>query len=216
MDAKGRWEQERQEGKVQREESIIDAAKQVFARKGFDKSTMQDVAKEIPVGVATVFRYFPKKEKLIIAVACSVISSQTTAFRSIVAGSGTCLDKLGNLFDLFISFQHEEHRVNIQLVEAFESFAALSAEPLDGIDDYLLAYRESMDTFRGLIEQGMRDGSLRQDIPVEETLHTIISTFGNVSKKLFLLQNLPRFQSEHETKKQLLMLKELFLDYLKA
>lgn len=61
MNSKTRWDRERTEAKQQRVALMLEAAQKVFNRKGLDKATMQDVATEAHMGVATVFRHFPKK-----------------------------------------------------------------------------------------------------------------------------------------------------------
>ena len=45
-----------------RTQLIIEAAERVFTHKGIEKATMQDVATEAAMGVATVFRFFPVKK----------------------------------------------------------------------------------------------------------------------------------------------------------
>ena len=49
-------------------ESVIDAAKKLFADEGLD-AQMPDVAKAAKVGVGTVYRHFPTKDHLIAALA---------------------------------------------------------------------------------------------------------------------------------------------------
>ncbi|MEK5373437.1 TetR/AcrR family transcriptional regulator [Paenibacillus sp. FSL P2-0173] len=53
----------------------MEAAQIVFTNKGFEQATMQEIAKEAGLGVATIFRYFPKKEQLIVSVASKIVQS---------------------------------------------------------------------------------------------------------------------------------------------
>lgn len=193
----------------------MEAAKKLFVRKGFDKTTMQEIADEVPLGIATVFRYYPKKEKLIIAVASAIISSQSEAFRSVHEISGSCMDKLSYLFDLFISFHLEEHRENIQLVEAFESWAYLPNVQTDLLEEYHAIFESNKSLFGTIIEQGRDDGSIRNDISVDDTLMTMINVFGSFAKKVSMSYNLVIFKETTETTDQLHVLKNVFLDYLK-
>ncbi|WP_141502393.1 TetR/AcrR family transcriptional regulator [Paenibacillus luteus] len=215
LNAKSRYEQERSSIKSMREESIMEAAKKLFVRKGFDKTTMQEIADEVPLGIATVFRYYPKKEKLIIAVASAIISSQSEAFHSVTEMNGTCMDKLRALFDLFISFHQEEHRENIQLIEAFESWASLSHEQVDMLEEYHSIFESNKQLFKTIIEQDSHDGSIRNDISVDDTLMTMINVFGSFAKKVSMSYNLVIFKETTETTDQLHVLKNVFLDYLK-
>lgn len=47
------------------QESILSAAREIFARAGFDAATIEDIASEAKVSVATVYRHFQDKRGLI-------------------------------------------------------------------------------------------------------------------------------------------------------
>lgn len=50
-------------------ERILTACRAVFTRSGFDAATLDDIAREAGVGVATVYRHFKDKESVIVAFA---------------------------------------------------------------------------------------------------------------------------------------------------
>lgn len=47
---------------------MLEAARRLFAQKGYDRTTFQEVAAGAGVSVATVFNYFPSKEELVVAL----------------------------------------------------------------------------------------------------------------------------------------------------
>lgn len=49
-------------------EALLDAARRMFAERGFDRTTVRDIAKLAGVNQALLFRYFGSKEKLFKAV----------------------------------------------------------------------------------------------------------------------------------------------------
>lgn len=55
---------------------ILDVAKQEFAKKGFIKTSMRDIARGVGVGVGNLYNYFPGKDSLFVAVLTPI----TTAF----------------------------------------------------------------------------------------------------------------------------------------
>lgn len=65
MGVKERKERERQ----QRVNDILEAAHQIFAKKGFLKTTLQDVAKEAEISVGLIYRYFQSKEDIFASLA---------------------------------------------------------------------------------------------------------------------------------------------------
>lgn len=49
---------------IEKEEQIVLAARKVFARYGFSKTTMEDISAEVEMGKASLYYYFPTKESL--------------------------------------------------------------------------------------------------------------------------------------------------------
>src|SRR4030095_14197271 len=106
MDPKERYEKERSDGKQQRLSLILEAAERVFNQKGIENTTMQHIATDANIGIATLFRYFPKKEKLIVASATKLLEPMLHRFQSVADLPLTCLEKLEQLFDFFIADHH--------------------------------------------------------------------------------------------------------------
>ena len=215
MDPKSRYQQERNDGKEQRAIAIVDAATTVFVQKGIEKTTMQDVAKEANIGIATLFRYFPKKEKLVVAVAAKRTELTFEAFRKVTEEPGTALEKIERLMDYFIADVKRPDNPNIKFMEDFESYAAHSLEPLADIESFNELYRATSREYSKIIQEGQRDGSIRSDVPVAETLTTIINVFGIFSRKLSLQNNILTFVSDLEAERQLEILQRMILDYLR-
>jgi AcrR family transcriptional regulator len=58
----------RERERLMRRKEIIDAAREVFARKGFNEATLDDVAERAEFGKGTLYNYFPNKEALFLSV----------------------------------------------------------------------------------------------------------------------------------------------------
>lgn len=213
MDPKSRYEKERLDGKQQRLSMILEAAERVFTQKGIEKTTMQDIAKDGNIGIATVFRYFPKKEKLIVAVATKLLEPMLHRFQHVAGLPLTCLQKLETLFDFFIE---DHNNASIKFMVDFESYASHSSEPLEDIQAFNSLNRKISHEYSKIIQNGIDDGSIRPDLEVKETLTTIINTFGLFSKKLSLQKNILLLESDLESNRQLVILKKIFMDHMKA
>ncbi|WP_144513402.1 TetR/AcrR family transcriptional regulator [Bacillus sp. FJAT-22090] len=211
-----RWEQERKEGKNKRMKSIIETAGKVFSRKGFEKTTMQDIADEENIGIATVFRYFPKKDNLIIAVAVNILEGYLSVFQSVASMNGTCLEKVEKLFDHFISDVEPENLEYTQLLEAFESYASTSLGELGNYQDYIEVRKKIVDVLSIIVEEGMQDGSIRSDNSIKDVLAAVINAFGLFSRKLSLFKRIPFLNDDLAPSDQLAIIKKIFMDYIRA
>ena len=66
--------QERKEReKERRRQQIIGAAKRVFSEKGFNKATMEDIAKEAELSPGTLYLYFKNKEELYASLSLRIL-----------------------------------------------------------------------------------------------------------------------------------------------
>lgn len=64
---------------AERRREILQAAGRVFARKGFERSTTAEIAREAGVAEGTIFRHFETKQALLIDLVASVLTEPLTA-----------------------------------------------------------------------------------------------------------------------------------------
>lgn len=58
----------RERQKREREQRILRAAEQLFARRGYGRTTMADVARRARLAVGTIYNYFPSKPEIVLAL----------------------------------------------------------------------------------------------------------------------------------------------------
>ncbi len=201
--------------KERRSKNILQAAFTVFARKGFEWSTMQDVADEAGLGVATVFRYFPKKNKLIIAVMVYILEDRKSKFERILASGGNCFQKFEMLLDHYLGSSGSKELDSMKLLEAFEIYAAFSQEPLEDIANYHKAYSNIVIIISDIIKEGKVDHSIRHDLSIEDTLGAISNVFGIFTRKLSFFESVKMGNLVSLPIQQADIVKNIFLDYIK-
>lgn len=213
MNPKTRYEKERSDGKQQRLFTIVESAERIFSQKGIEKSTMQDIATEANIGIATLFRYFPRKEKLIVAVATRMLEPMLDYFKYVADLPLNCLEKIEMLFDFFIQ---DQNHLSIIFMVNFESYASHLSEPVEDVLDFNALNRKIWYEYSRIIQNGIEDGSIRADLPVKETLITLMNSFALFSRKLTMKKNILLLESDLDSDKQLELLKQIFLVHLKA
>ena len=84
-------------------ERIFEAALGLFAEKGYEATTMRDVAKEAGASLGLAYRYYASKEELVLALYLRLADEFTEKVRSLPAGTvaerfeGAMLAKLGQV-----------------------------------------------------------------------------------------------------------------------
>jgi AcrR family transcriptional regulator len=76
------------EHRVAVRQSLLDAARRVLARRGYEGTTARDIVAEAGVSTGTLYNYFAGKDDLIEALSEEVIATDLVAFRAL-EGEGT-------------------------------------------------------------------------------------------------------------------------------
>lgn len=211
-----RYEAERRQNKEIRKDSILNAAKVLFEEKGIDNTTMQDIATEASFGVATVFRLFSKKEKIVVAVATEGLKEILSVFQKAAALDVSSLSKMEFLMNSFIDQLKNKEGDYIGILEDFDTYSSRLEEPIEDIERFKEVYKEVSGTFSSIIEEGKKDGSIRQDIDIDASLITLINTFAIFAKKLAVQKSVFFIELDMEPELQLEVLHKIIIEYLKA
>ncbi len=209
-----RYDFERRRNRERRIDTILNAAEKLFSKKGIENTTMQDIADEANLGVATVFRFFQKKEKIIVAVATKRLEQILEIFQQIASMNISCFEKINRLLDHLMKNQSSDRNDTVKILENFESYAARITDEIEDFDIYKSVYREISKTFSKIVEEGVRDGSIRSDINIEETLITLVNAGATFARKLSLQKSILFIELDLEPEKQADLLKNIILDYL--
>jgi AcrR family transcriptional regulator len=69
-----------------RRQQLLAVASELFARKGFETTTMRDIAARAGVMAASLYYYYPSKEALFVAVHAASVAKVERAVREAIAG----------------------------------------------------------------------------------------------------------------------------------
>jgi AcrR family transcriptional regulator len=89
-------------------ETLLDAAAAIFVTSGVE-APIRDIAAKAGVGTATIYRHFPTRADLIIAVYRHQVEALAQAGPALLATSATPHAALGRWIDLFVDFLVTKH-----------------------------------------------------------------------------------------------------------
>lgn len=160
--------------KEQRKQLILNAAQKLFFTKGINSTTMDDIAVEAELAKGTLYIYFKSKEDIQYEVSLRGAELLNRKLRRLVDENSSGLENLLIMGWAFIEFSKDEK----DFFNLFLYFQNLDIEGLgiskEKIKDYFLHFSP----FRlliDLVEKGIKDGSLRNDLPVIDTATTMWS-----------------------------------------
>jgi AcrR family transcriptional regulator len=112
------------------ERTLLDAAAAVFVTSGVE-APVRDIAARAGVGVATIYRHFPTRADLIIAVYQHQVEACAEAGPALLESSSTPHAALGRWINLFVDFLVTKHGLAAVLRSDDAGFEALHAYFLD-------------------------------------------------------------------------------------
>lgn len=206
----------REANKERRRSGIIRTAEELFVKKGFNAVHMQDIADAEGIGIATLFRYFPKKKQLILAVATSIMESEAEAFKNILDQPGrTAYEKLEDCFKYMKDSQNHPGSCKSKFNDAFLVYLDNTLDPLDDTRPYFSARRQIADHFMELVDKGKRDGSLHPARCRREIMLPILNNIGIYTQKLAMSHRIANMSGDLSAEHQLETVSSIYLEYLK-
>lgn len=206
----------REQQKQQRRQNIIQIAKELFLEHGVKTIQMQDVATAADIGIATLFRYFPKKEYLIIAATNAITDEMATDIGKIIEQTVTAYEKIDQILDYYMEMTNDPQLRLAKFFESFDLYEKIAEESPEQYAEYLSARGRLAGILFTLVEQGQRDGSLRSDVDLDVFILTMVQNYSLFSFKSSLTRHDTNLSSLLSSDKQLAMMKDVFLRYIEA
>ena len=159
--------QERKEReKERRRQQIIVAAKRVFSEKGFNKATMEDIAKEAELSPGTLYLYFKNKEELYASLSLRIL--QYLHIRVAHVNKEQSLSPAQKL-DALMEAMYDVYDFDPLII--INMFHLQSSETLKNLSDELLVEikdlsRKSIGAIATIFKDGIESGAFKKRHPV--------------------------------------------------
>ncbi len=154
----------------ERRPQIIEAALKVFARKGYRKVTMPDIAREAGLSIGGVYWYFKGKDEIVQAMMEDVFQKDLSALDLLIKEGSSSVQRLKSFVAAYVENYNEAQWMNSIGIEFYgESVHNPKAQVF--IQDYLSRYRRALVQ---LIEQGIQRGEFRP-VDAEDTANAILA-----------------------------------------
>jgi AcrR family transcriptional regulator len=112
------------------EQALLEAAAAVFVTSGVE-APVRDIAKAAGVGMGTIYRHFPTRADLIVAVYRHQVEACAEAGPALLASSGTPHEALTRWISLFVDFLVTKHGLAAAMQSDHAGWQALHAYFLD-------------------------------------------------------------------------------------
>jgi AcrR family transcriptional regulator len=155
---------------------ILSAAEDLFAEKGFDGTSVRDIAHKAGVNLAMISYYFGSKEKLFEALV-DFRSGYTAGVIEELATDNTLspIEKMYKLIDFYVDRILTNHRFHNIISRQFSTL------PTSDLKEVLVRMKsKNLDHIRKIMEDGEQMGVFRK-VDMEMTTSTIIGTISQMT-----------------------------------
>jgi len=146
---------------------IEEVAERLFRSLGYQKTAVADIARELGMSPANIYRFFPSKSAINEAIAERLLGAMREEIEAIARGPGHASDRLrrllSTLFERKLEVFFAERRLHDMVAAAMEEHWGV-------IERYLGAVNGAI---RQVLQDGMEAGEFARSDP-EATAHTIM------------------------------------------
>ncbi len=141
-------------------QKILDTAERLFKHYGYAKTNVADIARELSMSPANIYRFFGSKAEIHQALARRMLDAQYQALKDNAAGAGSAEERLRNHLLL-------THRITVETMLDEEKVHEMVVVAMDqqwpAIQEHLVLIREIV---ADLIREGIKSGEFREQDPV--------------------------------------------------
>ena len=172
-------EERKEKEKVARIEGILSAAKRVFSRKGYEATTVEDIALEAGFGKASLYFYFKRKEEVFLSLIKDGLEGQRKLLKEIMNSQLSNGERLEAVVSKMFEYVGE-NREFMRIVHSESQ--KLYATTLREVRSYIIKeHKRTMEGIASIVREGIKSGEFRK---VEPTL-AAASFMGIVRSVIF-------------------------------
>ena len=196
-----------------RREAMLREGFRLFAEKGIEAVSMQEIANACGIGIATLYRYYNTKLALTIDIAVRQWEDYAVEVRQKQAERG--IDKLTAIerLDFYLGFYIDLYRRHSPMLcfnQNFNNYVRHEGATKEQLRPYLEAVGAFAGMFHSLYEQAKRDGTMRTHLPEDKlfaaTSHIMLAVAVRYAQGLLYSADVETDRTE-----EMLLLKRMLL-----
>ncbi len=162
---------------------ILDAAWHLFDERGIDRVTMAEITLASGIQPSTMYQYFANKDDIVWELLAESLREGSERAKPSIEAAPNAFAQLTALLD-FMADELVNHQVNVRFMAQFDAMYAREwpAKRLITLESQINP--TGFQVFSNLIREGISDGSLRQDLDPDLTMHAVINAAVGTQRRL--------------------------------
>jgi AcrR family transcriptional regulator len=146
-------------------DAILDTTAALVSRHGLRAVTMSQIAEETGIGRATLYKYYPRVEAILVAWQERLLSGHLEQLAALRGQPGGPLERLEAVLLTYALIRHEHHGTELEALLHRDELIAH-------------AQRQLSELIRGLLVKGVKAGEVRKDVSPEELATYCLHALG--------------------------------------
>jgi AcrR family transcriptional regulator len=155
-----------------KQQNILQVAEKLFAEKGFDGTSIRDIAKEANVNIAMISYYFGSKEKMLEALVLSRMADLKILLTNLAKETTSPLEKIEKLIELYVS-----RICNNRGIYKIMYFELNTQQRLKSMEVFSEIKKSNLEQIAKIITEGQEKGMFSKKVNTTLIPTTIVGTF---------------------------------------
>ena len=164
---------------------ILQVAESLFADKGFDATSIRNIAKEAKINVAMVSYYFGSKERMLESLIVYRATDLKLQLDTLRMENLDPIEKINKLIELYITRVH----CNSEIYKILH-FEFSSKKRSINLNAFVELKKGNLKTLETIIEEGQNKGLFRKDVIIPLITPRILGTFFHFETNRPFFENL--------------------------
>ena len=194
-----------------RREYIIKESRDLFLKKGINEVLIKDIAYKTNVGEATIYRYFKKKDNLVIEAAINIqneILPKYFNFDEFKSG----IDSIKEYYDVFLKIfnEHQNYYTFLKELDVY-----ILNHEVKELKDYENGINSFGSIYKKLIDKGLEDKTIKENIDYETFFYSSTHALLGICEKLALKKAIIKQDENQKKEKEIELLINSFINFIK-
>lgn len=165
---------------------ILSVARSLFTERGLFDTQMLDVAAAMGMSRTTLYRYFQDKLDLALAIVTILMDEVIGSWQDPGPDQGTARDRVG-LYLKQVWANDGPYAAHLRYFAEFDAFFSGARIPEGFRDKMAEAFSpKGNDVLLSLLEEGIKDGSIRRDLDPHLAMSTLMNTVRGLQQRIEL------------------------------
>jgi len=169
----------RQRKKAESRQNMLDAAKQLFIKNGYSKTTMEDIADQAGFGVATLYNYFKTKEGMFAAMAHDDMSEIKAQGETVLGDMPD--DPIKGVLALLKTYLKVYDYISYAVMQEF-IIQIKTSGPLHDISEWSLNWQRNQ--VKAVLDTAKASGRLNSALDTELMSYVLIDLFIRYNQRI--------------------------------